>query len=268
MGAEQKMPASEDTLRWKQQAGEAAVDCIASGMVVGLGTGSTAVWAARRLAERLRRQTLTGILAVPTSRETEREARRLEIPLTTLESHPRVDVVIDGADEVDPDFNLIKGGGGALLREKIVAQAGRRMIIVVDASKLSPRLGERWALPVEVISFGWKNQQSFLEKLGAVVDRRHDKSGIPFKTDQGNYILDCDFGPIHAASMLAQKLENRAGIVEHGLFLQMATDLIVAGQNGIKRHTAPLRNFESRSRREKPSNLAAAAFQTFSKGDP
>jgi ribose 5-phosphate isomerase A len=268
MGAEQKMPAPEDALRWKQQAGEAAVDDLASGMVVGLGTGSTSVWAARRLAERLRQRTLTDILAVPTSRETEQEARRLEIPLTTLETHPRVDVVIDGADEVDPDLNLIKGGGGALLREKIVAQAGRRLIVVVDASKLSPRLGERWALPVEVIPFGWRTQQSFLEKLGAMVDLRRDKSGIPFKTDQGNYILDCHFGPIPAASMLAQKLENRAGIVEHGLFLQMTTDLIVAGQNGIKRHTAPRRDFESRPRRKKPSNLAAAAFQTFSKGDP
>ncbi len=268
MGAEQKKPASEDARRWKQKVGQAAVDYIVSGMVVGLGTGSTAVWAVRRLAERLRRRTLRDILAVPTSRETEQEARRLEIPLTTLETHPQVDVVIDGADEIDPDLNLIKGGGGALLREKIVAQAGRRLIIVADASKLSSRLGVRWALPVEVIPFGWKAQQSYLEDLGATVDLRHDTNHIPFKTDQGNYILDCRFGPIHDASELAQKIKMRTGIVEHGLFLRMATDLIVAGPEGIAHRTAPGLAIESRFRRDKSCDPTASDPQNTAKGDP
>lgn len=261
------MTGSEPSLRWKQKAGEAAVEFIAAGMVVGLGTGSTTIWAVRRLAEWLRRQTLTDIVAVPTSLETEREAHRLEIPLTTLESHPQVDVVIDGADEVDPDLNLIKGGGGALLREKIVAQAGRRLIIVVDESKLSPRLGERWALPVEVIPFGWKTQQSFLEDLGATVNLRLDANHNAFRTDQGNYILDCRFGPIQAAWKLAQRLKDRAGIVEHGLFLQMATDLIVAGPKGIEHHTAPCPAVESRSRCEKPCDPTASDPQKIAKGD-
>ena len=176
---------ADQLMRWKEKAGEAAVELIASGMVVGLGTGSTANQVVRRLAERLRRQTVTDILAVPTSMETEREARRLGIPLTTLESEPQVDVVIDGADEVDPGLDLIKGGGGALLREKIVAQAGRRLIIVVDASKLSRRLGERQALPVEVIPFGWKSQHSFLENLGAEASLRRDAGNNALVTDQG-----------------------------------------------------------------------------------
>lgn len=225
---------ADQSLRWKGEAGEAAVRFIAPGMVVGLGTGSTAIQAMRRLAERLRQRMLTDILAVPTSLETEQEARRLGIPLTNLESDLQLDVVIDGADEVDPALNLIKGGGGALLREKIVAQAGRRLIIVVDESKLSPWLGGRRALPVEVIPFGWKTQQSFLEDLGATVRLRRNARGKAFATDQGNFILDCRFGPIRAARQLAQTLDSRAGIVTHGLFLQMATDLIVAGAEGIE----------------------------------
>ena len=268
MGAKQKMPAAEEARHWKQKAGEAAVGFIASGMVVGLGTGSTAVWTVRHLAERLRRRKLTNVLAVPTSRETAREARRLGIPLTTLESHPQVDVVIDGADEVDPDLNLIKGGGGALLREKIVAQAGRRLIIVADASKLSPRLGVRRALPVEVVPFGWITQQSYLEDLGAAVELRRDTNHPPFETDQGNYILDCRFDPIQNASQLAHQLRERAGIVEHGLFLQMVTDLIIAGPQGIEHHTAPGLAVESRGRSQKTLNSAASDPQNTAKGDP
>ena len=261
------MSVSEHALRWKQKAGEAAVEFVASGMVVGLGTGSTAIWAVRRLAERLRRQELTDIIAVPTSQETELEARRLEIPLTTLESNPQVDVVIDGADEVDTDFNLIKGGGGALLREKIVAQAGRRLIIVVDESKLSLRLGDRWALPVEVIPFGWKTQLSYLENLGARVNLRRDPKHNVFITDQGNYILDCRFGPIHTASKLAQSLKTRAVIVEHGLFLQLATDLIVAGPKGIECRTATFSTAASRSGSENPCQSTASDPDKIAKGD-
>ncbi len=155
-------------------------------------------------------------------------------------------------------INLIKGGGGALLRKKVVAQTGRRLIIVADASKLSPQLGVRWALPVEVIPFGWETQQSFLEHMGATVNRRYDANRTPFQTDQGNYVLDCRFGPIHDATKLAQKLKVRAGIVEHGLFLQMATDLIVAGPQGIAHHTASRPADASRSRCEKTCKPTAS----------
>jgi ribose 5-phosphate isomerase A len=223
----------------KQKAGETAGAFTQSGMVVGLGTGSTAVWAVRQLAELIARGKLTAILAIPTSEATEREARRLKIPLTTLEDHPLVDLVIDGADEVDPDLNLIKGGGGALLREKIVAQAAKRLIIAVDESKLSSQLGEQWPLPVEVSPFGWKSQQKFIEGLGASATLRTGPDGSVFMTDQRNYILDCRFGPIGNAAELAQRLKNPTGIVEHGLFLNMATDLIVARTNGVDHHKSP-----------------------------
>jgi ribose 5-phosphate isomerase A len=171
---------------------------------------------------------------VPSSLQIEAEARRLGIPLTTLDEHPVVDLTIDGADEVDPDLNLIKGGGGALLREKIVAQASRREIIVVDESKLSPALGARWAVPVEVVPFGWRSQAAYLESLGAQPILRLNSDGTPFTTDQGNLILDCDFGPISQPAQLAARLSERAGIVEHGLFLGLATDVIVAGVEGVR----------------------------------
>lgn len=223
----------------KQKAGETAGAFVQSGMVVGLGTGSTAFWAVRQLAELIARGKLTAILAIPTSEATDREARRLGIPLATLEDHPLVDLVIDGADEVDPDLNLIKGGGGALLREKIVAQAAKRLIIAVDESKLSSQLGEQCPVPVEIIPFGWKSQQKFIEGLGAEATLRTGPDGCVFLTDQRNYILDCRFGPIGNAVKLSQRLKNRTGIVEHGLFLNMATDLIVARHSGVDHHKSP-----------------------------
>jgi ribose 5-phosphate isomerase A len=138
---------------------------------------------------------------------------------------------------VDPDLNLIKGGGGCLLYEKLVAQASRREIIIVDASKPSPRLGTKWALPVEVIPFCWGAQRRFLEGLGARVTVRQGRDGQPFRTDEGNLILDCAFGPIADAYALARELDARTGIVEHGLFLGIATDLLVAGDTGIEHRT-------------------------------
>ncbi|MBC7249026.1 MAG: ribose-5-phosphate isomerase RpiA [Anaerolineae bacterium] len=218
----------------KRQAGELAVSFVESGMVIGLGHGSTAAFALRRIAQMLRDGQLRNILGVPCSTQVEHEARQLGIPLTTLDEHPVIDLTIDGADEVDPDLNLIKGGGGALLREKIVAQASRREIIVVDESKLSPALGTHRPLPVEVVPFGWRSQAAFVESLGARVVLRQDGAGHPLKTDQGNWILDCHFGPIADPWQLARKLEARAGIVEHGLFLALATEVIVAGAQGIR----------------------------------
>lgn len=223
-----------DVSQLKQQAAERAVEFIKSGMIVGLGAGSTALFAVRHIAQLLQAGQLKNILGVPCSVQTAEEAQHLGIPLTTLEEHPVVDLTIDGADEVDPEFNLIKGGGGALLREKIVAQASKREIIAVDESKLSSVLGTNWAVPVEVIPFGWGSQARFLESLGAKVTVRKDKSGALYKTDQGNFILDCKFGPIPKPVELAMELSNRAGIVEHGLFLDIATDLIVAGKDGIR----------------------------------
>jgi ribose 5-phosphate isomerase A len=203
-------------------------------MVVGLGHGSTAIFAVRRIAQLLHKGQLQDILGVPCSLQVEEEAQRLGIPLTTLGEHPVVDLTIDGADEVDPHLNLIKGGGGALLREKIVAQASRREIIVVDETKLSPALGTHWSVPVEVVPFGWRSQAAYLESLGARAILRRNSDGTPLKTDQGNLILDCHFGPISQPDQLAARLSERAGIVEHGLFLGLATDVIVASDQGIR----------------------------------
>ncbi|MGB9300881.1 MAG: ribose-5-phosphate isomerase RpiA, partial [Anaerolineae bacterium] len=193
-----------------------------------------AAFALRRLDELLREGQLKDILGVPCSLRLEEEARDLGFPLTTLDEHPLLDLTIDGADEVDPNLNLIKGGGGALLREKIVAQASRREIIVVDASKLSTTLGTHWPVPVEVTPFGWRSQIPFLESLGARVVLRQEVDGCPFKTDQGNLVLDCHFGPIPDPRRLATELGQRAGVIEHGLFLDLATDVVVAGDQGIR----------------------------------
>ena len=171
------------------------------------------------------------------SEATTEKAVRLGIPLLPDDLPEDLDLTIDGADEVDPEMNLIKGGGGALLREKIVAQASRREMIVVDETKPSPRLGTRWPVPVEVIPFGWLSQARYLESMGAKYTLRHNRDSLPFVTDSGNWILDCRFGPIAEAQQLAAALNSRAGIVEHGLFIGLATDLIVAGASGVQHRT-------------------------------
>ena len=220
--------------RYKQQAAEAAVEFVESGMTVGLGTGSTAIFATRRIAQLLRDGQLKDIVGFATSKAVWEEARRLGIPMMGDEMPRPVDITLDGADEVDPDLNLIKGGGGALLREKIVAQASRRVVIVADSSKFSPKLGTRHAVPVEVLPFGWRSQFRHIGSLGAQVEVRLDAKDSPYITDSGNMILDCDFGPIANPAELAERLGSRAGIVEHGLFLGLATDAIVAGKDGIR----------------------------------
>jgi len=218
----------------KRQAAEAAVAHVESGMIVGLGAGSTALKALECIAERLVVGRLTGILGVPSSEQVAADARRLAIPLTTLDCHPRIDLTIDGADEVDPQLRVIKGGGGALLREKIVAQASEREMIIVDGSKLSERLGAQWALPVEVLAFGLRAHTEYIERLGAAVQVRTRPDGSHFRTDSGNLILDCQFGPIEDPECIAGALERRAGIVEHGLFIDLVTDLIVASPTGTQ----------------------------------
>jgi ribose 5-phosphate isomerase A len=220
--------------KWKQMAGEYAVQFIEDGMIVGLGYGSTAIHALRLLGRRIASGDLSRIKAIPTSDSVGAEARAAGIPLTGFSEHLVIDITIDGADEVDPGLNLIKGGGGALLKEKIVAQATRREIIVVDESKLSPQLGARFALPVEVLPFALEVQQGFLESLGASVKLRQTSTGKAFITDSGNYILDCHFGPIEQPQDLSRKLESQAGIIEHGLFLGLADELVVANASGIR----------------------------------
>ncbi|MCS6827804.1 MAG: ribose 5-phosphate isomerase A [Caldilinea sp.] len=218
---------------FKREAGEYAVRFVESGMVVGLGTGSTAIHAVRRIGAMVRNGELRNIVGVATSSATLQEAMALGIPLLSDDLPREIDVTIDGADEVDPAFNLIKGGGGALLREKIVAQASRRLVIVVDERKLSPQLGVKWPVPIEIMRFGYTSQVRHLASLGAQVNLRTTADGTPYVTDNGNWIVDCNFGPIDDLEALAQRLGARAGLVEHGLFLNMATDLVVAGDNGV-----------------------------------
>jgi ribose 5-phosphate isomerase A len=233
-------PPTDLQRRYQQAAAERAVELVRSGMTVGLGTGRTATFAVRRIGQLLGAGELHGLTGVPTSAATAALAVRLGIPIVhPAEDLHGIDLTIDGADEVDPELNLIKGGGGALLREKIVAQASRREVIVVDESKLSPRLGSRRPLPVEVVPFHWQLQAEYLQTLGARVSLRRDDAGEPFRTDQGNLLLDCVFEAIVRPAELAARLDARAGIAGHGLFLGLATDLIVAGEAGISQRTRP-----------------------------
>jgi ribose 5-phosphate isomerase A len=220
------------TATYKQQAGEAAAALVETGMVVGLGTGTTAIFAIWRIAARLLDGELTDIVGVPTSVATAAAARALGIPLLGGDMPRTIDLTIDGADAVDPQLDLIKGAGGALVREKIVAQASTRVVIVVDASKVAPVLGGDVLLPVEVMSWGWESQSRYLAGLGAAVTIRASP-GQHYVTDNCNMILDCRFGVIADPAGLAAAIEARAGIVGHGLFLDMADDVIIAGPGGI-----------------------------------
>ncbi|MEZ4643090.1 MAG: ribose-5-phosphate isomerase RpiA [Chloroflexota bacterium] len=229
---------TRDTL--KRQAAETAVSAIQSGMVVGLGTGSTAVHAVRAIGALLQNGRLHNIVAIPTSEATAQEAKRLGIPLTTLAEHPQIDVGIDGADEISPTLDLIKGLGGALLREKIVTIATRHFIVIADDSKKVVRLGTRAPVPVEVIPFAQKPVHDYLASLGArPVLRLQD--GHPFITDEGNVILDCHFdGGIDDPMQLGQRIKQRPGVVEHGLFLGMAQTAVVASDSGVEILGKPL----------------------------
>jgi ribose 5-phosphate isomerase A len=218
----------------KKMAANHAVELIESDMVIGLGTGSTAYFAIKRIAEKVQTGELRNILGIPSSERTETLARGLNIPLTDLDAHPVIDLTIDGADEVEPELNVIKGGGGALLREKIIAQASRRNIIIVDESKWSPLLGTTWAVPIEVVPFARRTEQIYLESIGGSVTLRVDENNSTFLTNQQNFILDTHFGQISDPGSLACSLNTRAGIIEHGLFLGLATDVIVAAGRDIR----------------------------------
>ncbi len=227
----------DEVAAMKKAAAEYAANLVEPGMVVGLGVGSTAIHAVRRLGARYQAGELPGIVCIPCSIATGDAAIELGLPMSTLEDHPEVDLTIDGADEVDAAMNLIKGAGGALLREKIVAQASKREIIVTDASKISEVLGEKWTVSIEVTTFGYGASTRFIESLGATVVLRKKPDGDLYLTDQGNYILDSNFGRITDPAALAAKLDARAGIVEHGLFVALATDLVVATPAGIQHTT-------------------------------
>jgi ribose 5-phosphate isomerase A len=231
-----KPGAEQDEL--KRAAAEAAVELVQDGMVVGLGTGSTAAFAVEALARR-HRQGLR-FVAIPTSERTAAQAAAGGIPLTSFAEHRRIDLTIDGADEVERGtLNLIKGLGGALLREKIVAAASRHLAIIVDVSKLVDRLGTRAPVPVEVVEFGWEATQAALEVLGASVRLRRSAAGEPFVTDSGNRILDCSFGPIADPARLEERIGRVVGVVESGLFISRADPVFVADAAGVHRLDSP-----------------------------
>jgi ribose 5-phosphate isomerase A len=211
----------------------AAAGRVVSGDRVGLGSGTTARLFVEALAERLSSGEIEGVRGVPTSAETEELAAGLGIPLTTLEAEPELDVAVDGADEVDPNLNLIKGLGGALLREKIVASASRLFVVVVDESKLVERLGTWTPVPVEVLPFGWRVVAESVEALGASVSLR-ERGGEVATTDQGNYILDCALGEMPDPGGAAAKLAAIPGALAHGLFVSMADEVIVGGDEGYE----------------------------------
>jgi ribose 5-phosphate isomerase A len=221
---------------WKRQAAERALDYLADGMTVGLGSGSTSAKFVDLVGERV--QAGLRITGVPTSEATRAQAERLGIPLTTLDEVPFLDLTVDGADELDDHLRLVKGGGGALLREKIVAMASERMIVIADASKLVRTLG-KFPLPIEVVRFGLAATRNMIKALAeeagceGLIELRLGKDGTPFVTDSGNLLLDCAFGRIAMPEMLDEALKRIPGVVENGLFLGVADIAIIAGADGI-----------------------------------
>lgn len=229
------------TEEMKKSVGYKAVDDhIRSGMVVGLGTGSTAYYAVERLGQKLKSGQVVDIVAVPTSTKTENQAKSLGIPLVTLDTHPSLDVAIDGADEVDSQLNLVKGRGGALLREKMVEVEAKKLVIIVDESKLVKGLGITGAMPVEVTVFGWKRTMRRLLEVEAfqgcqVSAKLRQEQNSAYVTDNHNYIIDLFFQkPIPDVNLAAKQLIDIVGVVEHGLFLNMADICIVSGKDGIR----------------------------------
>lgn len=244
----------------KDIAARSAVAAIESGMAIGLGSGSTSLRAVQVLAERIRKEGLD-VVGVPTSVATEREARALGVPLATLEEKQELDLAIDGADQVDDGLACIKGYGGALVREKIVARCARRLLVMVDASKLAPALDKR--VPVEVLPFAWAVAWRGLVDLGGHPHMRR-ADGEPYVTDNGNYILDVDFGRIADAGTLAARVAGVAGVIDHGLFVDLVTELHVGDPGGAR--------IVRRRATEDPSAtivaMERAALDRWGRGDP
>jgi ribose 5-phosphate isomerase A len=221
----------------KREAAQAALGAVEPNMKLGLGTGSTAAHFVDLLGARV--QAGLKVICVPTSERTRNQAAALGIPLTTLDELPELDLVVDGADEFDASRRLIKGGGGALLREKIVAAASKRMFVITDATKEVKTLGA-FPLPIEVDRFGTQSTQLHIERtarglglIGPIIQRRN-KDQTPYITDGGHYIYDCSFGAIDVPELLAERLAAIPGVVEHGLFIDLATAIFVAGSQGVR----------------------------------
>lgn len=229
--------ATENLDVMKREAARRALDFVRPGMRLGLGTGSTAAHFVELLAERVKQG--FEVVGVPTSEATRAQAERLGVPLTTLDEEPELDLAVDGADEIDRELNLIKGGGGALLREKIVAAASRDMVVIADESKLVGRLG-RFPLPIEVVDFGLGATKKAIAAVvldagcSGPIRLRHKPDGHVFVTDQGHLIIDAGLGTIPDARMLAQGLSGIPGVVEHGLFIGLARRAVVAGSEGVR----------------------------------
>lgn len=233
------VPITQEDL--KRIAAYKAVEYVESGMVLGLGTGSTAKHAVDRIGDLLRQGKLTNIVGIPTSKKTHEQALSVGIPLSDLDSHPVIDLAIDGADEVDPHLNLVKGRGGSLLREKMIEGACKKFIVIVDETKLVKHLGATGlAVPVEIVPFCWdytaQKLQNLFKDFGCVAKlRTFGEDDEPFVTDNANYIVDLyfekDMGDLEDASRAILRMPS---VVEHGMFLNMATSLIVAGKLGVE----------------------------------
>ena len=220
----------------KRRAADYAVGRVRDRQIVGLGTGSTAAFALEGLARRVREG--LSIKGVPTSLATERIARELSIPLVELNEVDVIDITLDGADEIDGDFNMIKGGGGALTREKLVALASVKRVILVDESKLVSKLGESHSLPVEVLPFAWRSSARLLNELGCTTSLRM-LGEAPFVTDNGNYIVDCDFGPIENAGLLEKSIKLLPGVIESGLFIGIADTVVIGFDDRVETRERP-----------------------------
>lgn len=217
----------------KRRVGKQAANLVEGGHVLGLGTGSTVAAFLEALGQRIDEEAIS-VEGVPTSEDTRRRCEELGIPTTTLEEHPQLDLTIDGADEVAPGLDLIKGGGGALFREKVVATASDRFVAIVDASKESPALGETFALPIEVVEYALPLVRRQLEAYSPSLRAKNEE---PFRTDNGNVILDLDTGPIEDPGALAQRLDRTVGVLEHGLFLGIADRCLVGTPKGVQERT-------------------------------
>ncbi|MFO7677573.1 MAG: ribose-5-phosphate isomerase RpiA [Thermoplasmatota archaeon] len=215
----------------KKRAAEKAIEYIEDGMIIGLGTGSTVEYALQSLSEKIKQG--LKIQGVPTSLRTKKSAKAYDIPLIDFdENSVDIDVTIDGADEVDSNLSLIKGGGGALTREKIIAYHSKKLIIIIDETKIAKRLGVHFSLPVEVTKFGWRATMKTLKELGCTAELRTITGG-PYITDNQNYIIDCDFGRIDEPEVLEKEINMIPGVVENGLFIDLASEVIVGSKQGI-----------------------------------
>jgi ribose 5-phosphate isomerase A len=221
----------------KERAANAALELLQNDTVIGLGTGSTADFFLVALSRALKSGQLHGIRGIPTSKGSQKRAVELGIPLTTFAEQP--DVTIDGADEIAPNLDLIKGLGGALVREKIVAQNSKRLVVIADVSKKVSTLGEKGPLPVEVAVFGYETQEKFLRSLDCEPTLRRNRDGSPFVSDNSNYIYDCKFQAIVDPHQLDRDLKSRAGIIESGLFLGIATLALIGSDTDVQRLARP-----------------------------